>query len=300
MRLATAGRLQLLLWVAFFALMLPGGFHRYYIASWQLPIIQGGALILGLVFVIDLVGALRGRRDAPEPGTTFTRSMESLAHALPLFIFVSVGVTELSGSPLSGGGSARTAQALSRVEGGMAITGPADGGPGYQQVNLLQIFTASEHSESARVEVEGRLYKTEGQEVGWLDPSLQQQPVEALLYRYVISCCVADALPMSVVLEEAQLGQLEQQGWVRVRGRLGPFGDGSMLSIKVDEIEAIKTPREPYLTIFDRVFGPGGAAGPAHSSAAGGMGTEEEPDLTLDPDNPCNDPLQDYPWPTGE
>ncbi len=299
-RVFSPSRLRLALWVLFFGLMLLGGYHRAYLADWQMPIIRGGALILVLVFTIDLLSALLSKRPAaPEPGNRLTRSSETLAHALPLFIFFSVGVTELSGAPLGSAGSGRAAQALARAEPGIAITGPADGAPGYQPVSLLQLFTAREHGEDAAVELEGRLYKTGGQELDWLEPGVDPAAVDALLYRYLISCCVADAMPLSVVLTGADTADLTQQGWVRVRGRLGGIGaDGSSLAIAVDSIKSIPPPDSPYLSLYDTLWGEGGAAGLQHSNdddPAGASG--EEPDLTLDPANPCNDPLKDYAWP---
>lgn len=303
-RLFTSSRLRLMAWVLFFALMLLGGYHRYYIAAWQLPIIAGGAAILLLVFVIDLLTLLLQRRPAAPPreeGTRFTRLMETLAHCLPLFVFLSVGVSELTGSPLTGGDSARAARALARAEGTAAITGPLGGAAGYQQISLLQLFTASEHSDNAAVEIEGRIYKTEGQEVGWLDPGLGGDKVEALLYRYMISCCVADAMPLSVVLTGADVAGLKQQGWVRVRGRLSPGPDGASLAIAVESIEPIKAPGHPYLTLYDTLLGEGGAMDLQSSHDDDPQGAAGEvPDLTLDPANPENDPLKDYAWPGSE
>jgi hypothetical protein len=70
--------------------------------------------------------------------------------------------------------------------------------------------------------------------------------VEVVLYRFVITCCVADAVPATALLEGSQTG-LEEQ-WVRLRGRLSFTGATQDIpQLSVDSIEPVAEPANPYL-----------------------------------------------------
>jgi uncharacterized repeat protein (TIGR03943 family) len=68
---------------------------------------------------------------------------------------------------------------------------------------------------------------------------------EFTLTRFLISCCVADALSVEVRVVGAPPGRFKNDDWVRVEGRLYPLNN----EVVVDASEVVGVPRpdEPYL-----------------------------------------------------
>ncbi|MFN2543805.1 MAG: TIGR03943 family protein [Actinomycetota bacterium] len=67
-----------------------------------------------------------------------------------------------------------------------------------------------------------------------------------LLTRFVITCCVADALVAEVRVVGLQEQGLHENQWVRVSGRLFPVRDDILLL--ADRVQRIDKPAHPYLT----------------------------------------------------
>lgn len=65
------------------------------------------------------------------------------------------------------------------------------------------------------------------------------------LNRFMISCCVADALAVRVRVVGATPGAVDEEGWVRVRGRIFPLA--ADVAVEALEVEPIERPRHPYL-----------------------------------------------------
>lgn len=68
---------------------------------------------------------------------------------------------------------------------------------------------------------------------------------EFVLTRFLISCCVADALSVEVRVVGAPPGRFDQDDWVRVSGKIYPVG-GDVI-VDAASIEAVKRPKKPYL-----------------------------------------------------
>ena len=69
---------------------------------------------------------------------------------------------------------------------------------------------------------------------------------EFMLTRFLVSCCVADALSVDVRVVGAPPGQFKADEWVRVSGRLYPLGR----DVIVDSTDIVKVerPKHPYLS----------------------------------------------------
>jgi hypothetical protein len=275
--------LRLLAWLGFYGLMLLAGYDRYYLADWQrFSVWLGG----GILLLVYLLSAAAGRRRSLAQTSTqqLGRGIETASHFAPLFILLALGPTTLSGSLPGATLGEGTMQALSRARehagqpverstSGQPHTSlPAPGttpgqsaaapGAGFRETNLLDLYMAQEHTEGEAVEVVGMLHKLQGGKVDWLPPEVDQSAMHGLVYRYLISCCVADALPLTIVLEdvsEQALAGMPQDGWIRVRGRLKKLNRGSLsplLALQVVEFEATEVPDSPYLSLYP-LKGPG-------------------------------------------
>ncbi|MBA3363132.1 MAG: TIGR03943 family protein [Actinobacteria bacterium] len=69
---------------------------------------------------------------------------------------------------------------------------------------------------------------------------------EFVLTRFLVSCCVADALSVQVRVVGAPPGEFKTDDWVRVTGAVYPLSNEAV--VDASEVEGVSRPREPYLT----------------------------------------------------
>lgn len=65
------------------------------------------------------------------------------------------------------------------------------------------------------------------------------------LNRFIISCCVADALAVKVRVVGAPAGSVSEEAWVRVTGKVFPLGDE--VAVNAETVATIDRPSRPYL-----------------------------------------------------
>jgi uncharacterized repeat protein (TIGR03943 family) len=70
---------------------------------------------------------------------------------------------------------------------------------------------------------------------------------EFMLTRFIVSCCVADALSVQVRVVGAVPGEFEEDDWVRVEGAFYPVGQEVV--VDASDIEPIPQPNDPYLNV---------------------------------------------------
>lgn len=70
-----------------------------------------------------------------------------------------------------------------------------------------------------------------------------------MLSRFVVSCCVADATPIGLIVHWPEASQLAADQWVEVAGHFeaGAFDGRSMPVLVADEIKPTGMPNQPYL-----------------------------------------------------
>ncbi|HYP23864.1 MAG TPA: TIGR03943 family protein [Actinomycetota bacterium] len=68
---------------------------------------------------------------------------------------------------------------------------------------------------------------------------------EFMLSRFLVSCCVADALSIQVRVVGAPPGKLAEDDWVRVTGAMYPLG--REVIVDASEVEPVDRPKRPYL-----------------------------------------------------
>lgn len=69
-----------------------------------------------------------------------------------------------------------------------------------------------------------------------------------LLGRFVVSCCVADAMALGVVVEWPEAADFPADEWVTVHGRfqMGEFDGRSLPILIADRVQSTETPEQPY------------------------------------------------------
>jgi len=111
-----------------------------------------------------------------------------------------------------------------------------------QAINLGYIARHQDSLNNSHVITEGCV---------WHDDSRPADQV--VIFRFVIVCCAADAIPVQAVVESPQTLTLKNDGWIRVSGtlHLQKDSDGDMVPvIAADQIQPIASPSDPYLSPY--------------------------------------------------
>jgi len=110
-------------------------------------------------------------------------------------------------------------------------------------VTLLDILQNFKAYEGRKITTLGMVYRDE-----------TVPPGHFLVFRFLIVCCAADALPAGALVSHEEVDSFEQDTWVSVEGILGlkDVGDFTFPLIRAERITRIDAPRDPYF--FPRLF----------------------------------------------
>jgi uncharacterized repeat protein (TIGR03943 family) len=110
-------------------------------------------------------------------------------------------------------------------------------------VTLLDILQNFKAYEGRKITTQGMVYRDETVPFGHI-----------LVFRFLIVCCAADALPAGALVSHEEVDSFEQDTWVSVEGTLGlkDVGDLTFPLIQAERITRIDPPKDPYL--FPRLF----------------------------------------------
>jgi uncharacterized repeat protein (TIGR03943 family) len=235
----SAGRwrgLVLFAWTAGLALLLGFGRYSLFIRPTLWPLVLCNVLVLLLFLVAMIVRPIHGvaRRVS---AASWVRGGMLL---LPLLYMSSL----ISGAAASGLNSF----ALQKRSLGMgwesdALNSAQDGDTSKintnQAISLGYVIRHSKSLTGSRVITEGRVS---------IDPTLPAG--QFVIYRFVIVCCAADAIPVQAIVKAPGAAALHNDDWIRVSGILRTvMQDGRAVPvIEADQINPIAPPDQPYLT----------------------------------------------------
>ncbi|MGI8407953.1 MAG: TIGR03943 family putative permease subunit [Actinomycetota bacterium] len=194
--------------------------------DWVVPV---GAVILTIAAVGRLLTA---RTETPE----LLPRKEAIV--LAALIVPAVLIATLPPASLGSYAAARR----SSIVGGGFISAPGDIRTG--ELTLLTVGGALRDPESMAA-----LRERAGEKVnfiGFVDRDDTTPASEFTLTRFVVSCCVADALGVQVRVVGAPPGRFKDDQWVNVTGSLYPLED--QIVVDASEITAIERPKQPYLS----------------------------------------------------
>jgi putative membrane protein len=115
----------------------------------------------------------------------------------------------------------------------------------------LELFGESEFSNMTFSEILRAPEKYENQDVEVVCQSFVNDDLPenvAMCYRYLITCCAADALPVFFFLMHDDELEIENNRWIRVGGKFSTFSNNDMEfpSITVAGVEYVKEPTFPW------------------------------------------------------
>jgi uncharacterized repeat protein (TIGR03943 family) len=84
---------------------------------------------------------------------------------------------------------------------------------------------------------------------GFVHRDVHLGPDQVQLSRFLLSCCVADAMPIGIVVQAPELATVPDDQWLTVTGRfaVGEIGGERMPVLVADEVVPIEPPPVPYL-----------------------------------------------------
>lgn len=214
-------------WAALYVFLLVSDRTSLYLSSrtaWLIPV---GAAIL----IVAFLGRLLFRGEGEQPLSR--RDAGGLAVvAIPVIVVLALPPASLSSYAAGRRSSFASAAFVPSVE---------DIAKG--DLSLADVAGAV-RSEEAMAALQARA-GAEVSFVGFVNRDSGMPADEFMLTRFLISCCVADALSVQVRVVGAPSGSLEQDQWVRVTGSLYPLQDEVV--IDTQKIEKIARPKHPYL-----------------------------------------------------
>jgi uncharacterized repeat protein (TIGR03943 family) len=111
-----------------------------------------------------------------------------------------------------------------------------------QERTILEIFLNPNFYKGQRVVVTGMILRDEE-----LRPHFGGR--DTAVYRFLITCCAADALPLAIALDSDQTGAFANDHWVRVDGifDLQQINGKPVLMVTKPQIKPVEAPAVPYL-----------------------------------------------------
>jgi uncharacterized repeat protein (TIGR03943 family) len=226
-RLATG--VVLAAWAGLFWFVLLTGRTPLYLSTrtaWVAPL---GAVLLSLAAGGRLLSARVGR-----PARLSWRTAWRLGFlALPVVVLLVLPPTTLG------------SYAASRRSLAGAAFGASPGDVSTGQVSLADVGAAMWSPGAAEA-----LTKRAGSRVAFVGIVVRREGMPAdefLLTRFIMTCCVADALSVQVRVVGAPPGMFQEDQWVRVDGTIYPLG--REVVVQASEITRVPRPARPYLQV---------------------------------------------------
>ena len=120
-------------------------------------------------------------------------------------------------------------------------------------VDLITINRGEWRRRGGRVTVIGRLAEVSDQRLASLKdafPDLSEADAPSgALYRFVMTCCAADAAPISAMLGGPIPGDIPAHAWVEVSGTALPAVGRKPSMVIIDSVQEVDEPRRPYLVL---------------------------------------------------
>jgi uncharacterized repeat protein (TIGR03943 family) len=223
----TAG-LALAAWAAVFWYLLVSGRSALYVSSRTFWVVPLGAIVLSAAAIGRLATARTG---APEPLT------RREAWGAGLIVLPVVAVLVLPPAALGSYAASRR----SASTGGFVAASGAEIAEG--PLRLVDVAAGSWSRDAMRALV--RRAGSPVDFVGFVTRSPGTPADEFVLTRFIISCCVADALSVQVRVVGVPPGRFPEDQWVRVRGTFYPVGREML--VDATTITAVPRPDHPYL-----------------------------------------------------
>jgi uncharacterized repeat protein (TIGR03943 family) len=216
--------------------ILIAGKYALFIRAQLWPLLLGSAIML-ILFLAAMILRPGGRGKIS--GASWLRGLMLL---LPLFYMANL----LTGSAAAGLNSfalQKRSLGIDNASDSQAFlfktSGPAPSTKGV--LSLAYIATHTDQLMGAHVQTIGRFFHDE-----------MMAPNNGVIYRFVVFCCAADALPEEAVIHSSDLYKVKNDDWVLVGGtvRTTQHNGAQVPFLQVEKLEKIPAPESPYLSPY--------------------------------------------------
>ncbi|WP_022665989.1 TIGR03943 family putative permease subunit [Desulfospira joergensenii] len=224
-------------WAGMFIFLLIGGRYQLFLKPEFGFLVIGGLVISGLFLFGILDRGIPGGRDT---------GIKALFLLLPILFIFSAGESTLGSYALSkrtlvapDSGTPASVEPVSREEEPNPLKTP-DTGPELTPISQL-IFNWDKYK--------GKSVVLEGLFSG----NIEGAPDLAAVYRYFVSCCAADAMPVGVFLARPGEIDIEENQWVRVAGQvtLKQLDGYEMIFMTLENIEIREKPSKNAAYLYN-------------------------------------------------
>jgi putative membrane protein len=223
------GALALAAWASLFWFLLLSGRSSLYLSTRTAWVIPVGVALLTAAVVGRLVSL---RTQAPEP--------VAAREALGIGLLVVPVIVVLALPPASLGSFAAARRSSITGAGFASSTQEISSGP----LTLVEIAAALRSRAGMRA-LESRA-GSDVSYVGFVTRGPEMGADEFVLTRFLISCCVADALSVQAKVVNVPPGEFQSDDWVRVEGQVYPLG--REVIVDATRVVPIDKPERPYLS----------------------------------------------------
>jgi len=220
-------------WLAAYYWLLEAGHYKAFIQPKLWPL-----LILALILLLSYIAALISHFAGESGGVLKFEGWLQAAILLVPVVFLWTIYGQSLGSHALAKRALDTNQPFPMAGISPQISSPAtDDNPS----SLLKLMINAEHFNGKRVAVEGMVYRG-----GPSDRSRFR------LFRFVVVCCAADALPLVVLVNSKIPEKFNNDDWVRVEGTFGfeTVNGRQVASIAADSVRPIQAPAPEKRYLF--------------------------------------------------
>jgi len=212
-------------WLAAYYWLLEAGRYKAFIQPMLWPL-----LILALILLLSYIAAFISHFPGESGGVLkFERWLQAAILLVPVvFLWTIYGLS--LGSHALANRALDTRQPFPSAGNSPPRSYPAMDG---KTVSLMELMTNSEHFNGKRVATEGMVYR-----------GGNGDRARFKLFRFVVVCCAADALPLEVLVNSKLAEKFKNDDWVRVEGTFGfeTVNGRQVASIAADSVRPIPLP----------------------------------------------------------
>ena len=234
MTLLHVGRIVLLLfWASFFIYLL--SFGRGALAKLLHPglwwLVGWGGVILLLFLFVSLAGKAKQARKFP-----YMELTSQLVLLIPILFFIQFRTASFNESTFIN--RTVSSDAIFRMQ-------------AFQEEVARDMAEANGQGETPLTNLYFQADKFIGKEVAvvcqaFVSENLPEQRM--MCYRYLITCCAADAQPIFVFVNTEKIDEVDGERWVKIKGLVEYGGEEGkqVATINADSLEYVKEPAFPY------------------------------------------------------
>ena len=244
-------QLRLFAWLLLFVVMFAGNYLRYYLSAWNAHVLACGAVVLGLVLLAGFLVKRASLFRRGSPANAIEEWVETSCHLIPLFLFAAVGPSMPDLRTMSAAAFMPYPQRAAQQPRVAEKARPGE----WLSASILDLHFSRERYEGEPIEVLGRVHVLTESDRKALPAAAAGKDVRVILYRYAITCCAADATPVSAVLQKADIANVRDDAWCKVRARSHFVAEGlDVPFLEVEAFEEVPEPINPYLSAVEEML----------------------------------------------